>query len=159
MGLLFIPFNRFSNNINKVTTVNSHFGVWLTYKSIMTDAKTMDLASTLLLASLHNRNVHITSFPTKDDIKFIALSKEKGLKATCDIAVYALFLPQDDYPTCPALPTAEYQKALWDNPAIIDCFSVGGLPFQLVHDMEQNVNAAFGIADTLPLLITAVCDG
>jgi len=47
-----------SSNINKVATVNSHFGVWLTHKPIMTDAKTTDLASILLLASLHNRNVH-----------------------------------------------------------------------------------------------------
>jgi len=79
----------------------------------------------------------------------IALSKEKGLKVTCDIAVYALFLSQDDYPTCSALPTAEDQKALWDNLAIIDCFSVGSLPFQLAHDVNRkDVNAAFGIADT-----------
>ncbi|PUU81361.1 hypothetical protein B9Z19DRAFT_1106470 [Tuber borchii] len=159
VGSLFIPFNHLSGNINKVATVNSHFGVWPTHKPIMTDAKTTDLASILLLASLHNRNVHITSVTTKDDIKLIALSKEKGLKVTCDIAVYALFLSQDDYPTCPALPTAEDQKALWDNLGIIDCFSVGSLPFQLAHDMKQDVNAAFGIADTLPLLITAVCNG
>ena len=159
VGSLFIPFNHLSGNINKVATVNSHFGVWPTLKPIMTDAKTTDLASILLLASLHNRNVHVTSVTTKDDIKLIALSKEKGLKVTCDIAVYALFLSQDDYPTCPALPTAQDQKALWDNLVIIDCFSVGSLPFQLAHDMKQDVNAAFGIADTLPLLITAVCNG
>ena len=57
----------------------------------MTEAKTTDLTSILLLASLHNRNVHITSVTTKDDIELIALSKEKGLKVTCDIAARAAF--------------------------------------------------------------------
>ena len=83
VGSLFIPFNHLSSNINKMATVNSHFRVWPTHKAIMTNAKTTDLASIFLLASLHNRNIHVTSVTTKDDIKLIALSKEKGLKVTC----------------------------------------------------------------------------
>src|SRR5690606_11730132 len=101
---LFIPFNHSSGNINKVAAIASHFSVWPTNQPIVTDAKTTDLASVLLLASLHNRNVHVTSVTTADDIKLIALSKDKGLKVTCDVAVYALFLSQDDYPQCSALP-------------------------------------------------------
>lgn len=159
VGSLFIPFNHLSGNINKVAAVTSHFEVWPSQKPIMTDAKTTDLASILLLASLHNRNVHVTSVTTKDDIKLIALSKEKGLKVTCDVAVYALFLTQEDYPECTSLPTVKDQKALWDNLASIDCFSVGSLPYQLAHDSKKGPCPSVGIVDSLPLLITAVCDG
>ncbi|KAI5805029.1 hypothetical protein EDC01DRAFT_701389 [Geopyxis carbonaria] len=159
VGSLFIPFNHLSGNINKVATVTSHFGAWPEHKPIMTDAKTTDLASILLLASLHNRKVHVTSVTTKDDIKLIALSKEKGLNVTCDVAVYALFLNQSEYPECTALPTVEDQAALWKNMAIIDCFSVGSLPYQLAHDLKQASSPSVGISDTLPLLMTAVSDG
>jgi carbamoyl-phosphate synthase/aspartate carbamoyltransferase len=159
VGALFIPFNHLSGNINKVAAVTSHFDVWPDHKPIMTDAKTTDLASILLLASLHGRNVHVMSVSTKDDIKLIALSKKKGLKVTCDVAVYALFFTQEDYPECTALPTVGDQKALWENLESIDCFSVGILPYQLAHDTQQELSPSVGIADTLPLLFTAVSDG
>jgi carbamoyl-phosphate synthase/aspartate carbamoyltransferase len=159
VGSLFIPFNHLSGNINKVAAVTSHFDVWPAHKPIMTDAKTTDLASILLLASLHSRNVHVTSVTTKDDIKLIALSKEKGLKVTCDVSIYALFFTQEDYPQCTALPTKQDQEALWKNLASIDCFSVGSLPYQLAHDEKKEPTACAGIADALPLLLTAVADG
>lgn len=159
VGSLFIPFNHLSGNINKVATVTEHFGVWPSIKPIMTDAKTTDLASILLLASLHGRNIHVTSVTTKDDIRLIALSKQKGLKVTCDVAVYALFLSQKEYPECAALPTVSDQEELWKHMDIIDCFSVGSLPYQLALDKKQTPSPAIGIADTLPLLFTAVADG
>jgi carbamoyl-phosphate synthase/aspartate carbamoyltransferase len=162
VGSLFIPFNHLSDNINKVTAITAHFDTWPTYKPIITDAKMTDLASILLLASLHNRKVHVTSVTTRDDIRLIALSKEKGLKVTCDVSVYSLFLSQDDYPKCPFLPTAASQKALWEHMSIIDVFSVGSLPYQLasiVNGSDTRINPAIGIADTLPLLFSAVADG
>ena len=118
-----------------------------------------DLASILLLASLHNRKIHVTSVTTKDDMKLIALAKEKGLKVTCDVSVYSLFLSQDDFPQATFLPTAKDQAALWEHMRIIDVFSVGSLPYQLAHAAKQTPDAAIGIADTLPLLFSAVADG
>ncbi len=159
VGSLFIPFNHLSDNISKVATVTAHFDAWPTYKPIITDAKMTDLASILLLASLHNRKIHVTSVTTRDDVKLIALSKKKGLKVTCDISVYALFLSQDDYPECSFLPTASDQKALWEYLSIIDVFAVGSLPYQLAHSVGVAVTPAIGIADTIPLLISAVADG
>ena len=159
VGSLFIPFNHLSGNINKVAAVTEHFGVWPSTKPIMTDAKTTDLASILLLASLHGRNIHVTSVTTKDDIRLIALSKLKGLKVTCDVAVYSLFLTQNDYPECTALPTMVDQQELWKHMNIIDCFTIGSLPYQLALDVNQSPCAKVGIADTLPLLFTAVADG
>ncbi|KAF3902971.1 Dihydroorotase [Dactylellina cionopaga] len=158
VGSLFIPFNHFSGNFNKVAAVTAHFELWPTNKPIVTDAKTSDLASILLLASLHSRNVHITSVTTKDDIRLIALSKQKGLQVTCDVAIYALFLSQKEYPQCTALPTKEDQAALWEHMDIIDCFSVGSLPYQLSLDVKGSGSAVLGIFEALPLLLTAVSD-
>jgi carbamoyl-phosphate synthase/aspartate carbamoyltransferase len=118
-----------------------------------------DLASILLLASLHNRKVHVTSVTTRDDIKLIALSKKKGLNVTCDVSVYSLFLSQDDYPQCTCLPTASDQKSLWEHMSVIDVFAVGSLPYQLAHAVNGNVTPAIGIADTIPLLFSAVVEG
>lgn len=159
VGSLFIPFNHLSDNISKVAAVTHHFAAWPSFKPIITDAKMTDLASILLLASLHNRKIHVTSVTTKDDIKLIALAKEKGLNVTCDVSVYSLFLSQDDFPQATFLPTAEDQKALWEHMSIIDVFSVGSLPYQLAHAAKQQPDAAIGIADTLPLLFSAVADG
>ncbi|ROT40529.1 carbamoyl-phosphate synthase [Sodiomyces alkalinus F11] len=160
VGSLFIPFNHLSGNINKVAAVTAHFESWPVHKPIVTDAKLTDLASLLLLASLHNRRIHVTSVSTKDDIKLIALSKAKGLKVTCDVSVFSLYLSQKDYPDCSLLPTAEDQAALWDNLANIDVFSIGSLPYQLASSLGQAAeDAAVGIADVLPLLLTSVTEG
>ncbi|KOS18100.1 Protein pyrABCN [Escovopsis weberi] len=160
VGSLFIPFNHLSGNISKVAAVTAHFDSWPTHKVIVTDAKLTDLASILLLASLHNRRIHVTSVTNKDDIKLIALSKAKGLQVTCDVSVYALYLSTDDFPDCGRLlPTAKDQAALWDNMSHIDVFSVGSLPYQLATTLGHNVDASFGIADALPLLLTSVSEG
>ncbi|RMZ77684.1 hypothetical protein DV738_g4312, partial [Chaetothyriales sp. CBS 135597] len=156
VGSLFVPFNHSSGNITKVSTVTEHFATWPAYKPIVTDAKTTDLASILLLASLHDRKVHVVNVTSKDDIMLIALSKEKGLKVTCDVAVYALFLSQKDFPDCSALPTVEDQAVLWEQLETIDVFSVGSLPYQMAG---QEAVPIVGLADTLPLLLTAVSEG
>lgn len=156
VGSLFIPFNHLSGNINKVAAVTAHFSTWPTSKPIVTDAKTTDLASILLLASLHDRKVHVLNVTSKDDIKLIALSKEKKLKVTCDVSIYSLFLSQSEYPECPALPTKADQQALWKHLASIDIFSIGSLPYSIAG--KQAV-PTIGIADAMPLLLTAVSEG
>ncbi|KAK4155799.1 protein pyrABCN [Chaetomidium leptoderma] len=159
VGSMFIPFNHLSDNISKVAAVEAHFDAWPTHKPIITDAWTNDLASILLLASLHNRRIHVTAVILKDDIKLIAMAKEKGLKVTCDVSIYALYLSQKDYPSCQFLPTAEDQAALWEHMETIDVFSIGSLPYQLAHFLNQPADVTVGIADALPLLLTSVAEG
>lgn len=159
VGSLFIPFNHLSDNISKVAAVTHHFETWPGFKPIVTDAKMTDLGSILLMASLHNRKIHVTSVTTRDDMRLIALAKEKGLKVTCDVSVYSLFLTQDDFPQAAFLPTVVDQKALWEHMSIIDVFSVGSLPYQLAHAAKQQPDAAIGIADALLILFSAVADG
>ncbi|KAI1779732.1 carbamoyl-phosphate synth [Hypoxylon cercidicola] len=165
VGSLFIPFNHLSDNISKVAAVTAHFDSWPAHKPILTDAKTTDLASLLLLASLHNRRIHVTSVTTKEDIRLIALSKEKGLNVTCDVSIYSLYLTRKDFPECQSLPEPVDQKALWDHLSTIDVFSIGSLPYQLAHAMQSTTGSAakedptVGIADALPLLLTSVTEG
>ena len=159
VGSLFIPFNHLCGNVSKVAAITSHFTTWPLHKPMVTDAKTTDLASVLLLASLHSRRLHVTSVTTREDIMLIALSKDKGLKVTCDVSVYCLFLSQEDFPKCSFLPTKQDQEALWDHLSIIDIFSIGSLPYQIAMEVKADVSPAVGIPDTLPLLLTAVYDG
>ncbi|KAI1381780.1 carbamoyl-phosphate synth [Hypoxylon crocopeplum] len=165
VGSLFIPFNHLSDNISKVAAVTAHFDSWPTHKPIVTDAKTTDLASILLLASLHNRRIHVTSVTTREDIRLIALSKEKGLNVTCDVSIYSLYLSRKDFPECQCLPEPGDQKALWDHLSTIDVFSIGSLPYQLAHAMQSDTDSStkadptVGIADALPLLLTSVTEG
>jgi carbamoyl-phosphate synthase/aspartate carbamoyltransferase len=159
VGSLFIPFNHLSDNISAVAAVTAHFDAWPAHKPIVTDARKTDLASILLLASLHNRRIHVTSVSTKDDIQLIALSKEKGLKVTCDVSVYSLYLSQEDYPDCQLLPTLEDQTALWKHLETIDVFSIGSLPYQLAHSLNKPTDVSAGITAALPLLLTSVTEG
>ena len=159
VGSLFIPFNHLNDNISKVAAVTAHFDSWPTYKPIITDAKVTDLASILLLASLHSRNVHVTNVTTKEDIRLIAMSKDKGLTVTCDVSIYSLFVSQKEYPDCSFLPTAADQTALWEHLSTIDVFSIGSVPYQLAHAIGEKATPAVGISDALPLLFSAVADG
>lgn len=157
---LFIPFNNFFGTVNKVASVAQHFAAWPQDKAIVTDARATDLASILLLASLNNRSIHIASVSTRDDITLIGLAKEKGLKVTCDVSIYALFFSQADFPTAAkVLPSADDQQALWDHLETIDVFSVGVLPYELGHLLGKKVSARSGIEEALPLLLNAVADG
>lgn len=164
VGSLFIPFNHLSDNISKVAAVTAHFDSWPAHKPMVTDAKTTDLASILLLASLHNRRIHVTSVTTKDDIRLISLSKQKGLSVTCDVSIYSLYLSRKDYPDCQFLPELSDQQALWEHLSTIDVFSIGSIPFQLARalqpsDQTVTPDAAVGIAEALPLLLTSVVEG
>lgn len=159
VGSLLIPFNQLSNNLNKVATVTSHFSVWPAYKPIVTDAISTDLASILLLASLHSRPIHITNVTTKDDIELIALSKEKGLNVSCDVSIYALFYSKEKFPKCDFLPSESDIAALWDNLDVIDIFSVGALPARMAYTLGETNLVGAGISDSLPLLFSAIRDG
>ncbi|KAK4231368.1 protein pyrABCN [Podospora fimiseda] len=159
VGSLFIPFNHLSDNISKAAAVKAHLHAWPVHKPIITDARTTDLAAILLLASLRDRRIHVTAVTTKDDIELIAHCKQEGLKVTCDVSIYSLYLSQKDYPGCDFLPTAEDQAALWEHLSTIDVFSIGSLPYQLAHFLGKSTDVSVGIADALPLLLTSVAEG
>ncbi|KAF7971570.1 hypothetical protein HWV62_20816 [Athelia sp. TMB] len=155
---LFIPF-RADNAATPIAIVAAHFASWPSEKLIVTDAKGSDLASVLLLASLHNRTVHITDVRDKDDLLLISLSKAKNLKVTCDVAVFALFFTAEQFGDTMYLPSSENQRVLWDNLSVVDAFSVGSLPYFLALELGQEASPSSGVEETLPLLLTAVTEG
>ncbi|GME79594.1 unnamed protein product [Ambrosiozyma monospora] len=154
---LYLPSKAFGPE--KLSAASTHFASWVESKPIVTDCRTTDLASTLLLASLYNKKIHVTGVTRKEDLALVQMSKEKNLAVTCDVSVYALFLTKEDYPGVSFLPSKEDQKALWDNIEIIDAFSVGTLPSRLAEFLGKPVTPGLGFADTLPLLFRAVTDG
>lgn len=139
--------------------VSSYFTHWPEDKPIVTDASGAELASVLLLASLHSRSIHVTNVCTRDDLQLIALSKAKGLSVTCDVPVYALFLASDRYPAASCLPSAEDQAALWQSLHEIDAFSLGTMPCQLAEQLGHPVPPAAGLDEAIHLLFNAVNEG
>ena len=155
-GSLFLPFNDFANS--KVSALTAQFSSWPNNKPIITDAKTTDLASVLLLASLYNRSIHITGVSSKEDLDLIKMAKEKTLQVTCDVAVHSLFLSKDelDYPF---LPNKQDQEYLWENLKDVDCFSIGVLPYLIAKASGTEIAPGMGIKEAVPLLLTAVKAG
>ncbi|KAG0008337.1 hypothetical protein BGZ80_003571, partial [Entomortierella chlamydospora] len=155
---LFIPFSPIGGRaLTSVSEAAKYFSSWPTKSPIVTDAKGTDLASILLLASLHNRPVHITGVSNRDDMALITLSKERELQVTCDVEIYSLFLTREETGS-QLLPTKAEQDAFWNNLNVFDCFTVGALPYRLAA--EKGVPAAnAGIEEALPLLVDAVNKG
>ena len=156
---LHLPFSVLSSASNKVAAIAAHFSAWPVNKPIVTDAKTTDLASVLLLASLHGRSVHVINVQSQDDIGLIAMSKDKELKVTCDVSIYSLFFTREQFSGATCLPSAKDQAALWNNLDVIDTFSVGSLPYLLATELGHPYSPAAGHAEAIHLLLSAVNDG
>jgi carbamoyl-phosphate synthase/aspartate carbamoyltransferase len=137
-----------------VAVFDSVFSSWPSDQIMITEAKGTDLASILLLASIHGRVIHVSNVTTKDDLALIEMTKKKGLKVTCDVSIYSLFLNNTDVDS-ELLPTPTDQAGLWKKLKVIDCFSTGSTPAKLSAD----ASATAGISEALPLLLTAVSDG
>ncbi|KAI8365431.1 hypothetical protein EDC96DRAFT_509691 [Choanephora cucurbitarum] len=134
-----------------VSVFDSVFDSWPSDHILITEAKGTDLASILLLASIHSRVIHVSNVTSKDDLALIEMTKSKGLKVTCDVSVYSLFFNRDQVDS-PLLPSAADQEGLWKKLKVIDCFSIGSTPSTL------DGSATAGIAEALPLLLTAVAE-
>ncbi|KAI0312366.1 carbamoyl-phosphate synth [Amylostereum chailletii] len=156
---LFIPFHV-DNVATQVSVVAAHFASWPADKLIVTDAKGADLASVLLLASLHSRSLHITDVQHDEDLMLIKLSKAKQLMVTCDVSIYSLFYTKEQFgDTIKALPTKEDQAALWKDLDTIDAFTVNGPPFYASIEQRKQGSPWSGVEESLPLLLTAVAEG
>jgi carbamoyl-phosphate synthase/aspartate carbamoyltransferase/dihydroorotase len=82
-----------------------------------------NLAAIILIASLHNRKVHICHVSRKDEIEIIKAAKEKGLQVTCEVTPHHLFFTQEDIDrlgekfskVAPRLLPEEHRQALWEK--------------------------------------------
>lgn len=156
---LMLPFEQDSSDANQAVAIAAHFTHWPVEKPIVTDAKTINLASVLLFASLHGRSVHVLDVRTAADIELIAMSKQKGLKVTADVAIYTLFLNQTMFPQAQCLPTVEDQEVIWEHLEDIDTFSVGRLPFELAQQLGKPYIPGDGYEECVQLLFSAISQG
>lgn len=156
---LAVPFNDLARDVNTVGAIAKHFTSWPSDKPILTDAKTTDLASVLLLASLHGRSLHIVDVSSATDIELIALSKQRGLAVTADVSIYSLFFTRDDYPSATFLPSVIDQDALWAHLDVVDTFSIGTLPYQLSTALGAPFTPGDGYEEGVQLLLQAVDQG
>ncbi|PWN91267.1 putative URA2-multifunctional pyrimidine biosynthesis protein [Acaromyces ingoldii] len=153
---LLVSFETLGSDVGKASVLSAHFASWPASRPIVTDAKGNDLASALLLASLHSRSIHVTDVRRREDMNLIVLSKAKGLQVTCDVAVYALFFSTEMFPQATCLPSDADQQALWDNLESIDVFSIGSTPYKLALELGEVASAKSGVEETLRLLLDAV---
>ncbi|KAF7990426.1 hypothetical protein HCN44_000231 [Aphidius gifuensis] len=145
-----------------------HFENWPTKYPLCVHAEGQTTAAVLLLASLHNRPVHVCHVARKDEINIIRAAKEKGLAVTCEVCPHHLFLSQNDLEKIgsakgqvrPMLATLEDQQALWDNMDIIDCFATDHAPHTVEEKEGEKPPPGFpGLETILPLLLNAVHEG
>ncbi|KAI8324514.1 carbamoyl-phosphate synth [Martensiomyces pterosporus] len=156
--ILYVSFDKTHPvHVEKYNTVSEHFKSWPESSAIVTNASGNDLASMLLLASLFNRQIHVTDVRSADDLDLIDLSRTRGLSVTCDVSVFTLFA--DRLPKTDGL-SADVQP-LWSRLSAIDCFTIGLLPAQVAQaaGVEDVSPAALGYQTALPLLYTAVAEG
>ncbi|KAL1934666.1 hypothetical protein VTP01DRAFT_6848 [Rhizomucor pusillus] len=143
----------------EVSIFDSVFSAWPSSHLIVTEARGTDLASILLLASLHNRVIHVSNVMSKSDLALIEMSKNKGLEVTCDVGIYSLFFSSEEFNNTKLLPTKKEQEGLWKSLDVIDCFSVGSTPRKLAAELGHAASNAAGIQEALPLLLDAVAQG
>ena len=153
---LFVSFTGAAREQSQQPSVlASYFGNWPEDKLIVTDAAGADLASVLLLASLHARALHVTDVRSAGDMQLLALSKAKGLRVTCDVSIYSLFFSTDMYPTATCLPSSADQVALWEHLEDIDAFSLGNAPYLLAEQLGHAPSPTAGLEEAMRLLLNA----
>ncbi|KAJ1772283.1 Carbamoyl-phosphate synthase, partial [Coemansia sp. RSA 1843] len=155
--ILYISFDKTHPvHVDKYNTVSEHFKAWPQTSAIITNASGNDLASTLLLTSLFNRQIHITDVRSAEDLDLIDLSRTRGLNVTCDVSVFTLFA--DRLPQVSGLSTDV--QPLWSRLSAIDCFTIGAIPAQIAKTVgiADVACASLGYQIALPLLYTAAAE-
>ncbi|CAH0554904.1 unnamed protein product [Brassicogethes aeneus] len=154
--------------LNDLDVWGKHLANWPKKAPLCVHAESQTTAAIILLASLHNRPVHICHVARKEEILIIKVAKEKGLKITCEVCPHHLFLTTKDVDHLgekfsqvrPVLVSPEDQQALWDNLHIIDCFATDHAPHTVEEKNSDNPPPGFpGLETILPLLLNAVNEG
>lgn len=150
-GTTYLPLHSVKDDVmaylNQDLAKNSRY-------PIITNAKGAHLAAVLLLASLHNRLIHITGVTAKLDMQVINMAKQR-FTVTCDVAVHALFYSRAVV-DAKFLPTEADQAYLWENLDQIDCLSVGAIPYLIAKATDGDKLDALGYSEAAQLLFGAI---
>ena len=112
------------------------FERWPEGRPIAVHAEGDVLAGLLQLAAELDRHVHVCHLPTWRDLKLVMDARERGVRATCEVAPHHLLLDTDDIPRLgpgrsevrPRLATPADRAALWQHMDEIDCFATDHAP-------------------------------
>ncbi|KAE8740857.1 CAD protein [Frankliniella occidentalis] len=154
--------------LKDLTVWRKHMDAWPHKSPLCVHAEGQTTAAVLLLATFHNRPIHVCHVARKEEIQIIRAAKEKGLPVTCEVCPHHLFMSEKDVKQLgekksrvkPNLVTEEDQRALWENLDIIDCFATDHAPHTVEEKDSENAPPGFpGLETMLPLLLTAVHEG
>ncbi|XP_014243970.1 CAD protein [Cimex lectularius] len=154
--------------LRDLTFWRKHFDFWPKKYPLCVHAEGQTTAAILLLATLHNRPIHVCHVARKEEIQIIRAAKEKGLPVTCEVCPHHLFLTnlakeylgENKSQVRPVLCSEEDRQALWENLDIIDCFATDHAPHTLEEKLSEKAPPGFpGLETILPLLLTAVNEG
>jgi carbamoyl-phosphate synthase/aspartate carbamoyltransferase/dihydroorotase len=129
------------------------------------------MAAALMVATLHDRPLHIAHVCLKEELAVIRAAKAKGIRVTCEVCPHHLYLDKEH--ACeehhltdgrkevrPRLATQVDVEALWANMDIIDCIATDHAPHTLAEKDGPNPPPGFpGLETALPLMLTAVNQG
>ena len=156
--------------LENISTWGEHIKNWpCDDRPLCVHAEGQTLSAVLHIANMHNKRIHVCHVSGRAEIELIKMSKEAGMKVTCEVAPHHLFMTHEDLHrlgSCggvkPPLMAEDDKKALWEHMDIIDCFATDHAP----HTMEEKrgekgpVPPGFpGMETALPLLLTAVSEG
>jgi len=157
-----------SLHLENLTFWQQHLKNWPVDYPIAVHAERRSLAAILFMSVLYNKPVHICHVARKEEILLIKDAKEKGVKVTCEVAPHHLFMTDEDIPqdepgrgeVRPCLVSKKDQEALWENLAVIDCFSSDHAPHTLDEKISANPPPGFpGLETSLYLYLKAVSEG
>ena len=74
----------------------AHFENWPKSAPICAHAEGRTTAAVILLASLHDRQLHVCHVARREEIEVIRAAKQRGLQVTCEVAPHHLFLTEED---------------------------------------------------------------
>lgn len=121
------------------------------------------------LAEKYHRRVHFCHISRREEIEWIARAKGQGLPVTCEVTPHHLFLNEEDAKRLgplgdmrPHLARQSDVDALWAHiNSTIDCVASDHAPHTLAEkqDSRNSPPGVPGLESTLPLLLTAACEG
>ncbi|CAL8100609.1 unnamed protein product [Orchesella dallaii] len=154
--------------MNDITKWTKHFVHWPSNVPLCVHAESSTCAAAILVATIHNRPVHICHVSLREEIELIKAAKLKGYPITCEVAPHHLFFTKEDLEWLgnrkgqvrPMLATEDDQKALWENLKYIDAFASDHAPHTIEEKcMEKACPGYPGLETMLPLFLNAVNEG
>jgi carbamoyl-phosphate synthase/aspartate carbamoyltransferase/dihydroorotase len=151
--------------LNDLDSLQKHMAAWPAHKLVVAHAEGRSLAAAILLCGLLERPLHISHVSRADEIRLIAMAKQRGFQLTCEVTPHHLFLTEGEAvgmsegrrQVRPRLATQADRQALWDHLSVIDCFATDHAPHTIEEKDGENPPPGFpGLETALPLLLAAV---